>query len=104
MAGRPKVRAERLDESSIVNAALKIARDQLDNLTMRSVADELQVSVGALYKHVAGRDELIGLVVEKILSQAPPCPPRSGTDGWPCGLRCWAYRRWSTCTRVWITQ
>ena len=81
MAGRPKVRAERLDESSIVDAALKIAQDRLDNLTMRSVADELQVSVGALYKHVAGRDALIALVVEKILSQAPPMSPAAG-DGW----------------------
>jgi len=81
MAGRPKVRAERLDEPSIVNAALKIAHEQLDNLTMRSVADELQVSAGALYKHVAGRDALIALVVEKILSQAPPVSPEAG-DGW----------------------
>ena len=81
MAGRPKVRAERLDEPSIVDAVLTIAQDQLDNLTMRSVADELQVSVGALYKHVAGREALIALVVEKILSQAPPMSPEVG-DGW----------------------
>jgi AcrR family transcriptional regulator len=81
MAGRPKVRAERLDEVSIVNAALKVAQNQLDDLTMRSVSDELQVSVGALYKHVAGRDALIALVVEKILSQAPPMSPEAG-DGW----------------------
>ena len=81
MAGRPKVRAERLDEPSIVDAALTIAQDQLDKLTMRSVADELQVSVGALYKHVAGREALIALVVEKILSQAPPMSPEVG-DGW----------------------
>lgn len=81
MAGRPKIRAERLDESSIVDAALTIAQDQLDDLTMRSVADKLQVSVGALYKHVAGREALIALVVEKILSQAPPVSPETG-DGW----------------------
>jgi AcrR family transcriptional regulator len=81
MAGRPKVRAERLDEVSIVNAALKVAQNQLDDLTMRSVSDELQVSVGALYKHVAGRDALIALVVEKILSQAPPMSTEVG-DGW----------------------
>lgn len=75
------MRADRLTESSIVDAALKIAQDQLDNLTMRSVSDELQVSVGALYKHVAGREVLIALVVEKILSQAPPVSPEVG-DGW----------------------
>jgi AcrR family transcriptional regulator len=81
MVGRPKLRVERLDEVAIVDAALKIAQSRLDNLTMRSVSDELQVSVGALYKHVAGRDALIALVVEKILSQAPPVSPEAG-DGW----------------------
>jgi AcrR family transcriptional regulator len=81
MVGRPKLRVERLDEASIVDAAMKIAQSRLDNLTMRSVSDALQVSVGALYKHVAGRDELIALVVEKILSQAPPVSPDVG-DGW----------------------
>jgi AcrR family transcriptional regulator len=81
MAGRPKLRAERLDEASIVNAALAVAQDNVDNLTMRSVSEALQVSVGALYKHVAGRDALIALVVEKILSQAPPTSANGG-DGW----------------------
>src|SRR5438874_5643696 len=81
MAGRPRVRAERLDEQTIVDAALEIARHRMADLTMRSVSDKLQVSVGALYKHVGGRDELIALVVERILSQAPPVSPDVG-DGW----------------------
>ena len=75
------MRKEPLDEQAIVAAALKIARKRVSDLTMRSVSDELQVSVGALYKHVAGRDELVALVVEKILGQAPPMAPDSG-DGW----------------------
>ena len=81
MAGRPRVRADRLDEESIVDAALEIARNDMADLTMRSVSERLRVSVGALYKHVAGREELIALVVERILSQAPPMSPESG-DGW----------------------
>jgi AcrR family transcriptional regulator len=81
MAGRPKVRQDRLDEQVIVAAALKIARKRVSDLTMRAVSDELQVSVGALYKHVAGRDELVALVVEEILGQAPPMSPDAG-DGW----------------------
>src|SRR5436190_21263830 len=81
MAGRPKVREQRLDETAIVEAALKVAHHRVDDLTVRSVSDELRVSVGALYKHVAGRDELIALVVEKILGQAPPMSPEVG-DGW----------------------
>jgi AcrR family transcriptional regulator len=81
MAGRPKVRSDRLDESVIVEAALSLARNRLSELTMRSLADELEVSVGALYKHVASRDELTALLVEAVLEQAP----RMGadvTDGW----------------------
>jgi AcrR family transcriptional regulator len=81
MAGRPKIRAERLDEASIVDTALTIAQHQVDDLTMRSVSEALQVSVGALYKHVASREALIALVVEKILSQAPPMSSEVG-DGW----------------------
>lgn len=81
MAGRPKVREQRLNVPSIVDAALTVARHRVEDLTMRSVADQLQVSVGAVYKHISGRDELIALVVEEILSQAPPMKPDSG-DGW----------------------
>ena len=58
-----------------------MAGHRIDDLTMRSVADELQVSVGAVYKHLAGRDALIALVVEEILGQAPPMAPEAG-DGW----------------------
>ncbi|GAC1395657.1 MAG: hypothetical protein NVS4B6_00650 [Mycobacterium sp.] len=65
----------------IVAAALKIARKQVSDLTMRAVSDELQVSVGALYKHVAGRDELLALVVEEILDLAPRIEP-DASDGW----------------------
>lgn len=81
MTGRPRVRKERLDERAIVAAALKLARKRLADMTMRSVSDELQVSVGALYKHVAGRDDLVALVVEEVLGQAPPMAPDAG-DGW----------------------
>jgi AcrR family transcriptional regulator len=81
MVGRPRVRKDRLDERAIVTAALKLARKRLADMTMRSVSDELQVSVGALYKHVAGRDHLVTLVVEEVLGQAPPMAPDAG-DGW----------------------
>lgn len=73
---------ERLDKRSIVRAALTVAaRHDMADLTMRSVSDELQVSVGAVYKHIPDRNGLIALVVEEILSQAPPMAPDVG-DGW----------------------
>lgn len=81
MAGRPRVREERLNEDVIVEAALEIAQHRLADLTMRSLSEKLQVSPAALYKHVPGRDALIALVVEKVLSQAPRISPDGG-DGW----------------------
>ena len=75
------MRQDRLDEQVIIAAAVKIARRRVSDLTMRAVSDELQVSVGALYKHVSGRDELLALVVEEILGQAPPMAPDTG-DSW----------------------
>ncbi|MCV7282374.1 TetR family transcriptional regulator [Mycolicibacterium flavescens] len=81
MAGRPRVRAEALDVDAIVAAAVKIARKGLATLTMRSLSDELRVSVGALYKHVSGRDELLQLVVDHVLQQAPKAGSDTG-DGW----------------------
>lgn len=82
MAGRPKVREDRLDEDAIVTAALEIAQRRLGDLTMRSVSARLKVSVGALYKHVAGRDELMSLVVENVLSAAPTISTAGGADVW----------------------
>src|SRR4051812_26732707 len=81
MVGRPLVRKDRLNEQVIVAAALKLARNRVTELTMRSLADELEVSVGALYKHVSSRDELLSLVVEKVLDQAPRMGGET-LDGW----------------------
>jgi AcrR family transcriptional regulator len=81
VVGRPKHREQRLDEDVIAEAALEIARHRLADLTMRSLSARLRVSPGALYKHVPGRDELIALVVEKVLGLAPPLSSESG-DGW----------------------
>lgn len=75
------MRQDRLDEQVIVAAALRIAQKRVSDLTMRAVSDELQVSVGALYKHVVGREELLALVVEEVLGQTPPMTP-DATDGW----------------------
>ncbi|MDX1886253.1 TetR/AcrR family transcriptional regulator [Mycolicibacterium sp. 120270] len=81
MVGRPKTRAEALDRQAIIAAALLLARKGLASLTMRSLSDELQVSVGALYKHVSGRDELLDLVVDHVLDWAPDVTADTG-DGW----------------------
>lgn len=54
------------------------ARDGVDGLTLRPLAARLGVSAPALYRHVASRTALLGLMVERLLEQAPPVP-----DGLP---------------------
>lgn len=56
-----------LSERELVNAALGIVkRSGLNMLTMRRLADELDVTVGAAYKHVEGKDALLRLVIDEL--------------------------------------
>ncbi len=81
--GRP-VRAPRrrsLTREAIVDAALKVLdAEGLDAMTMRRVAHELDTGAASLYAYVADKDELIELVVERVIGevelQGPPDPER----------------------------
>ena len=60
-----------LDERRIVSAALDILHSQgVDGLTMRALAERLGGSVGAAYKHVASKHELLRLVTLALFAQA----------------------------------
>jgi AcrR family transcriptional regulator len=63
--GRPG-RPAKVSLDDIVRAALRIG---LDQATIRSVADELGMSVPGLYHHVRTRDQLLDLVAEWWLGQ-----------------------------------
>ena len=53
--------------------------DGLAALSMRRVAHELDRGVMSLYRHVAGRDELLDLVLDELTADvAPPGDPGSG--------------------------
>jgi AcrR family transcriptional regulator len=72
VVGRPRTRAERLDQEVIVAAALHIAGSRgVEGLTMRTLTAELQVSVGAVYNHVRDRRELLDLVADEVLRRSP---------------------------------
>lgn len=63
--------ARGLHERVVVDAALEILeRDGVDGLTMRALADELGVSVGAAYKHVSSKHELLRLVTLELVGRA----------------------------------
>jgi len=53
---RPVGRPARIDLKSIVDAALQIG---LDRVTMKAVAEKLDVGIATLYQHVRNRDDLI---------------------------------------------
>jgi AcrR family transcriptional regulator len=57
-AGRPS----RIDRGAIARAAAELP---LEEITMRSVAGRLGVSVAALYHHVGGREELLRLAADQ---------------------------------------
>jgi AcrR family transcriptional regulator len=71
-----------LSRDVIVAAALQVVEaDGGDGLTMRRVADQAGVSASALYGYVAGKEELVQLVLERIIGEIPlPEPGASWQD------------------------
>lgn len=73
-----------LTRDSIITAALEILDSfGLADMTMRRVASQLGVAPGALYWHVANKQELIAAIADEII--APVLTPESGADS-PAGL------------------
>jgi AcrR family transcriptional regulator len=63
-------RGQPLAQAEIVKAALwLIRRSGLDGFTMRDLAQRLGVTVGATYNHVGSKDDLLRLVVDKLMSE-----------------------------------
>ena len=59
----------RLSDQEFVDAAVRLAKKVgLNKLTMRALADELQVSPMALYYYIPGKDELLILTVDAIFA------------------------------------
>jgi len=68
-----------LSRERLVGAALElINQDGLDALSMRALADRLQVKAASLYWHVRDRRELLELLAESIVESIPPVRARGG--------------------------
>lgn len=69
-----------LSREAIVDAAVRVLdREGLDGVSMRGVAEELGTTAGALYWHVRNKEELLGLVFDRVageLDLPPPDPSR----------------------------
>jgi AcrR family transcriptional regulator len=77
---QPKRRGPReraLSRDAIAAAALEIVdAEGLDAVTMRRVAQSLGTGAASLYQHVSGKEELIELVVERVIGELPiPAEP-----------------------------
>jgi AcrR family transcriptional regulator len=64
--GRPRT----LDRAAVVDAALRILdANGLDAVTIRRVAEELGTSGTALYTYVRDKDELVDLLVDRVIGE-----------------------------------
>jgi TetR/AcrR family tetracycline transcriptional repressor len=67
--------AKDLSREKVIDAALSILREHaLNGLSMRQVAAALGVQPGALYWHVASKQELLAQLAERILSEVAITP------------------------------
>jgi len=67
-----------LDQAQVVRAALALLDEVgLDELTMRRLADWLDVKAASLYRHVRNKDELLALLGDEISAEIP-LPRSSG--------------------------
>jgi AcrR family transcriptional regulator len=65
-----------LSRAAIVEAALKIVdQEGLEGTSMRRVAEELGTAPSALYWHVRNKDELLQLVLDRVISEIALPPP-----------------------------
>lgn len=73
--GRRRPRATGLRIEQIVEAALRLVDEEgLEALTVRGLAGRLRTGSATLYRHVASRDELLVLMVDRVIGEvkAPP--------------------------------
>ncbi|MFI6480728.1 TetR/AcrR family transcriptional regulator [Nonomuraea sp. NPDC050663] len=65
-----KPRRRQLTQDAIVGAGLRIVVEEgLDQVSMRAVAQALDTGPASLYAHVANKDELLELMLERVLGE-----------------------------------
>jgi AcrR family transcriptional regulator len=76
---------EPLSRERVLRTAVEIADERgVDALSMRRLASELHVVPMAIYKHVAGKDELLDGMIDVVVSEIDP--PLDGCD-WKTAVR-----------------
>ncbi len=92
---RPATRGPKpmLSIDRIAQAAVDIAdADGLAAVSMQRVSDQLGVTKMALYRYVAGKAELLAIMIEQAVSDPPDLDRVPG--GWRPRLQAWAHSMW----------
>lgn len=78
---KPERTKQPLTREALVNAALKVVDEQgLAALSMRAVAEVLGTGPASLYNHVASKEQLIDLVLDRVLGELEV--PEPDPDRW----------------------
>lgn len=101
---RPRETDSGLSRESVVRAGVKVAdAEGLRALSMRRVAAEFGVSSMALYRHVAGKDELVLLMADAAFHGI--VLPEPAPDGWRARMEAGARLQWELYRRhPWLAQ
>ncbi|GAA3043028.1 TetR/AcrR family transcriptional regulator [Actinokineospora globicatena] len=87
-----------LSVDRIVAAAIEVAdTDGLGALSMRRVADKLNVGTMSLYTYVPGKAELVDLMLDTVYADTPQPAPEVAEDN----RRCWRARLEQVARRNW---
>jgi AcrR family transcriptional regulator len=77
----PRADRRPLTRDAIVDAAMTLLdRDGLTGLSMRKLADELGVGAASLYWHVGDKEELLGLLLDRIVGETEV--PEPDPENW----------------------
>jgi AcrR family transcriptional regulator len=80
-AERARPARETLTRDEIIDAAIRVMDDEgLDALSMRRLGKELDAGATSLYWHVRNKDELLDLVLDRVIGEVIPDMPRDA--GW----------------------
>ncbi|MFI5911820.1 TetR/AcrR family transcriptional regulator C-terminal domain-containing protein [Dactylosporangium sp. NPDC051541] len=97
-------RAPLPDRAAVVAAAIAIAdAEGLPGLSMRRLAGQLGLPTMAVYRFVVDREDLVLLMMDKVMGDNPP-PPMPG-DGWRARVEAIARLQWRMYRRhTWLAQ
>jgi DNA-binding transcriptional regulator YhcF (GntR family) len=94
------------DRDLVVSTAVTIAdAEGLSGLSMRRLAGELGIATMSVYRHVADKEELVLLMMDKVMAANPPPSLSPEKDGWRACVEALARLQWSMYRRhIWLAQ